>query len=245
MINTNKFNSIDNSIDTSKYSDENISHLLGCAEIFGQGKEKAIQDDHLWNENSDRETNAKKLAASPTNFVTTIITNIRDQAKWAPTNSLDNASLYLRNYLDYLYQIRTCNYILNFNSRSGSFQTTNPHQLAEHIIATHKFIDNNERANLTKELATNLTNFVKFNEEDHNFIQFIEPVIKADNQAKLFYYSLYSNLASGYNFNYVAQEFVFDPNKLTVENAKIELNKKYEGLKRWLDKNRAEKTPKN
>ncbi|HGJ5857306.1 hypothetical protein QE197_10005 [Arsenophonus nasoniae] len=245
MINTNKFNSIDNSIDISKYSSENISHLLGCAEIFGHGKEKAIQDDNQWNENNDRDTNAKKLAASPTNFVTTIITNIRDQSKWAPTNSLDNASLYLRNYLDYLYQIRTCNYISNFNSRSSSFKTNNPDQLAEHIIATHKFIDNDERASLTKELAANLADFVKFNEEDHNFIQFIEPVIKADKQAKLFYYSLYSNPASGYDFNYIAQEFIFDPNKLTIENANIELNKNYEGLKRWLDKNRAKKTPQN
>ncbi|HGJ5867685.1 hypothetical protein [Arsenophonus nasoniae] len=245
MINTNKFNSIDNSIDISKYSSENISHLLGCAEIFGHGKEKAIQDDNQWNENNDRDTNAKKLAASPTNFVTTIITNIRDQSKWAPTNSLDNASLYLRNYLDYLYQIRTCNYISNFNSRSSSFKTNNPDQLAEHIIATHKFIDNDERASLTKELAANLADFVKFNEEDHNFIQFIEPVIKADKQAKLFYYSLYSNPASGYDFNYIAQEFIFDPNKLTIENANVELNKNYEGLKRWLDKNRAKKTPQN
>ncbi|HGJ5865168.1 MAG TPA: hypothetical protein ACHBZ9_03105 [Arsenophonus nasoniae] len=245
MINTNKFNSIDNSIDISKYSSENISHLLGCAEIFGHGKEKAIQDDNQWNENNDRDTNAKKLAASPTNFVTTIITNIRDQSKWAPTNSLDNASLYLRNYLDYLYQIRTCNYISNFNSRSSSFKTNNPDQLAEHIIATHKFIDNDERASLTKELAANLADFVKFNEEDHNFIQFIEPVIKADKQAKLFYYSLFSNPASGYDFNYIAQEFIFDPNKLTIENANIELNKNYEGLKRWLDKNRAKKTPQN
>ncbi|HGJ5859681.1 MAG TPA: hypothetical protein ACHBX6_08255 [Arsenophonus nasoniae] len=245
MINTNKFNSIDNSIDISKYSSENISHLLGCAEIFGHGKEKAIQDDNQWNENNDRDTNAKKLAASPTNFVTTIITNIRDQSKWAPTNSLDNASLYLRNYLDYLYQIRTCNYISNFNSRSSSFKTNNPDQLAEHIIATHKFIDNDERASLTKELAANLADFVKFNEEDHNFIQFIELVIKADKQAKLFYYSLYSNPASGYDFNYIAQEFIFDPNKLTIENANVELNKNYEGLKRWLDKNRAKKTPQN
>ncbi|WGL94387.1 hypothetical protein [Arsenophonus nasoniae] len=245
MINTNKFNSIDNSIDISKYSSENISHLLGCAEIFGHVKEKAIQDDNQWNENNDRDTNAKKLAASPTNFVTTIITNIRDQSKWAPTNSLDNASLYLRNYLDYLYQIRTCNYISNFNSRSSSFKTNNPDQLAEHIIATHKFIDNDERASLTKELAANLADFVKFNEEEHNFIQFIEPVIKADKQAKLFYYSLYSNPASGYDFNYIAQEFIFDPNKLTIENANVELNKNYEGLKRWLDKNRAKKTPQN
>lgn len=146
MISTNKFNSIDNSIDTSKYSSENISHLLGYAEIFGQGNEKVIEDDNQWNENNGRDENAKKLAASPTNFVTTIITNIRDQSKWAPTNSLDNASLYLRNYLDYLYQIRTCNYILNFNNRSSSFKTTNSYQLAEHIIARHKSIDNNERA---------------------------------------------------------------------------------------------------
>ncbi|WP_119711167.1 hypothetical protein [Arsenophonus endosymbiont of Aleurodicus floccissimus] len=81
MINKNKFNNIDNFIDTSKYSSENISHLLGCAEIFGQGKEKAIQDNNQWNENNDLDTNTKKLAASPTNFVTTIITNIRDESK--------------------------------------------------------------------------------------------------------------------------------------------------------------------
>jgi len=245
MINTNKFNDIDNFIDTSKYNGENISHLLGCAEIFGQDKEKAIQDDNQWNENNDLDTNAKKLVASPTNFVTTIITNIRNESKWAPTNSLDNASLYLRNYLEYLYQIRNCNYISNFNNRSSSFKTTNPQQLAEHIIATHKFIDNNERVSLIHELTTHLTDFVKFNEEDHDFIQFITPIIKADNQAKLFYYSLYSNPASGYSFNYVAQEFVFDHNKLTVENAKVELNKTYAGLKRWLDRNRVKKTPKS
>jgi len=57
----------------------------------------------------------------------------------------------------------------------------------------------------------------------------------------LFYYSLYSNPASGYSFNYVAQEFVFDHNKLTVENAKVELNKTYAGLKRWLYRNRVKK----
>ncbi len=93
-------------------------------------------------------------------------------------------------------------YISNFNNRSSSFKTTNPQQLAEHIIATHKFIDNNERASLIHELTTHLTDFVKFNEEDHNFIQFITPIIKADNQAKLFYYSIYSNPASGFRLQF-------------------------------------------
>lgn len=126
MINTNKFNNVDNFIDTSKYNGENISHLLVRVEIFGQDKEKAIQDDNRWNKNNDLDTNAKQLTVLLTNFATTIITNIRNESKWAPTNSLDNASLYLRNYLKYLYQIRNCNYISNFNNRSSSFKTTNP-----------------------------------------------------------------------------------------------------------------------
>lgn len=121
-----------------------------------------------------------------------------------PTDSLDNTSLYLSNFSDYLYQIRSCNYILNFNSHSASFNTTNPHLLAEHIITSHKFIDNNERASLTNELASNLTDFTKFNQQNHKLIQFIQSVIKADHQAKLFYYSIYSNPASGYSFNYIA-----------------------------------------
>lgn len=37
----------------------------------------------------------------------------------------------------------------------------------------HKFIDNNERASLIHELITHLTDFIKFNEEDHDVIQFI------------------------------------------------------------------------
>ncbi|MFS1539831.1 MAG: hypothetical protein ACL7BU_15350 [Candidatus Phlomobacter fragariae] len=101
---------------------------------------------------------------SPINFITIIIAHIRDKSKWTPTNSLDNTSLYLRNYLDYLYQIRSCNYILNFNSRSGSYETTVLHRLTEYIIVTHKFIDNNEQTSLTDKLATHLPDSVKFNQ---------------------------------------------------------------------------------
>ncbi|HGJ5877480.1 MAG TPA: hypothetical protein ACHBX0_15285 [Arsenophonus sp.] len=59
MTDINKFNSIDNFIDTAKYNGEKISKLLGCAETFGSGKEKVFQDDKEWNENSDQDIKAK------------------------------------------------------------------------------------------------------------------------------------------------------------------------------------------
>ncbi|QLK88382.1 hypothetical protein E3U36_10605 [Arsenophonus endosymbiont of Aphis craccivora] len=44
--------------------------------------------------------------------------------------------------------------------------------------------------------------------------------------------------------NHLKVRFI-QQSQLTVENAKVELNKTYAGLKRWLDRNRVKKTPKS